>query len=216
MMNRKSLLGILIAAVVFVLSGAVYAQDLWQSNRFTADYERFYYEIVSNTTEWDYDLFEEVKVENRFNQLLELKKADDGLVEVTQGYSYMVPQDQLSDQLSFMGGMFGLPMFLGGGEWLGEWMFLAMFASELELEVGNTMQLFDGSRVRVVDEETVAGVRGYVVLKFYRETDEDGNRIDVLTSEWVIAPDVGWPLRVNVFQEDEVVYSMTLLEYERK
>ena len=84
MMIRKSLLGILIAAVVFVLSGAVYAQDLWQSNRFTADYERFYYEIVSNTTEWDYDLFEEVKVENRFNQLLELKKADDGLVEVTQ------------------------------------------------------------------------------------------------------------------------------------
>ena len=213
---RKILLGTLLAVVVFAVSGFVSAQDLWQWNSFTADYERFYYEIVSITTEWDYDSYEDVQVENRYYQLLELKRSGDGWVEVTQGYSYMVPQNELADQLSFMGGMFGLPMFLGGGEWLAEWMFLSMFAMDLELEVGNTMQLFDGSRVRVLDEETVAGVRGYIVRKFYRDTDEDGNRIDILTSEWVLAPNVGWPLRVNVYQDGEVVYSMTLLEYVRK
>ena len=40
---RKILLGTLLAVVVFAVSGFVSAQDLWQWNSFTADYERFYY-----------------------------------------------------------------------------------------------------------------------------------------------------------------------------
>lgn len=94
---RKILLGTLLAVVVFAVSGFVSAQDLWQWNSFTADYERFYYEIVSITTEWDYDSYEDVQVENRYYQLLELKRSGDGWVEVTQGYSYMVPQNELAD-----------------------------------------------------------------------------------------------------------------------
>ena len=52
--------------------------------------------------------------------------------------------------------------------------------------------------------------------RFRRETDEEGNRVDILTSEWVIAPNVGWPLDVKIYQEDKLVYQMTLKEYERR
>jgi len=92
-----------------------------------------------------------------------------------------------------------------------------MFASDLEFEVGNTMQLFDGSRVRVVEEQKVAGVDGFLARKLIREEDEEGNRRERVTSEWIIAPDVGWPLAVKVFDSDgNLTYSMTLLEYERR
>ena len=77
-------------------------------------------------------------------------------------------------------------------EGLAEYMLLGLSASDLELEVGNTIQLFDGSRVRVVEEETVAGIQGYLLRKSISDTDEAGNKVDVVTSEWVIAPDIAW------------------------
>ena len=60
------------------------------------------------------------------------------------------------------------------------------------------MQLLDSSRVRVVGERTVAGITGYLLNKFDRETDEHGNMVEIVTSEWVIAPNVGWPLAVTL------------------
>ena len=54
----------------------------------------------------------------------------------------------------------GLSMLMSGGDWFGELMLLGMFAVDLELEVGSSMQMFDGS-VRIVEKQTVAGVEGY-------------------------------------------------------
>lgn len=216
-MLRKWLLAVLCVFVVLSVSAAGWAQELWQWNNFTAQYEKLYYEIVTRETMWDYELGEDVKVEKKYYQLLELRQIDADNTEITQGYTFVVPRAEVGEQLNFMGGgYFALPMFSGSGGFLAEYMMLTMFASELELELGNSMQLFDGSRVRILDEEAVAGVRGYVVRKSVRETDEAGNRVEIVTSEWVIAPEVGWPLRVQVYDGDEVVYSMTLVEYERR
>ena len=147
-------------------------------------------------------------------QTVELAKLDDETTELTMAYTYYVSQEEIADQLGLMG--FGMNWIMGGGNWIGEFMMLGFFASDLELEVGNTMQMFDGSRIRVVEKQTVAGVEGYLCRKSVREEDEDGNRIEILTSEWVIAPNVGWPLAVKVYEDDEVVYIMELVEYSRR
>ncbi len=102
-----------------------------------------------------------------------------------------------------------------GGEWIGEFMMLGWFAADLELEVGSSMQTFDGSRIRVLEKRTVAGVEGYLCTKSLRSEDEAGNRVDILTPKWVIAPKVGWPLLVRIYQDDEVKYVMELVEYSR-
>ncbi|MGB3993986.1 MAG: hypothetical protein WBM10_06080 [Limnochordia bacterium] len=214
-MIRKLMVVSVAVCVLLSFSTLAWAQDYWNYNVFPYNYERFVYEVTTYGTAWDWDIGEEVVVETKMQQFLEIRKLDEENAEVTQGQTQVYSYEDLGEAISFMGGLGGLAM-LSGGPWFGELMFLGMWAADLELEVGNNMQLFDGSRVRVVDEQTVAGVRGYLVRKFVRETDEEGNRQDITTSEWVIAPNVGWPLSLTMYEDGEVSYEMVLVEYERK
>ncbi|HHT91740.1 MAG: hypothetical protein QM451_02330 [Bacillota bacterium] len=214
-MARRTFLVVFGFVVVLACSSLVFAQDYWQLNKFTADNEKFKYEVTSYTKQWDYDVDDYVVQETRQIQLLELRKIDDETTEVTVGNTYNLPTDQLGDQLSFMGMGMGLSMLMSGGDWFGELMLLGMFAVDLELEVGSSMQMFDGSRIRIVEKQTVAGVEGYFCTKSVREEDEAGNRVDRLTSEWVLAPDVGWPLLIRVYDDGDVTYVMELIEYSR-
>ncbi len=214
MLRKTSLLILLLLLAAVPVSAAAWGET-WKWNEFNADYEKFYYEIISGSTSWDWELEEDVWVESTSYQLLEVTKIDDESWMVTQAQTSRMTKDEL-EGLSFMGGLSGL-MALMGGNWFSEFMVLGMFASDLEFEVGNTMQLSDGSRVRVVEEQKVAGVDGFLARKLIREEDEEGNRRERVTSEWIIAPDVGWPLAVKVFDSDgNLTYSMTLLEYERR
>jgi hypothetical protein len=216
-MIRRLTMLVLSVVVVLSLGLAAGAQEFWNYNVFPYQYERFRYEVVNYRTEWDWELEEDVVVENKQYQFLELRRVDDQTMEVTQGSTQLMPMEGLSDNLTFLGGLMGLSALMSGGDWFGELWLLGMWAADLELEVGNNMQMFDGSRVRVVEETSVAGVRGYLLRKFVRETDESGNRVDITKSEWVVAPDVGWPLALTMFSEEgDVVYRMTLVEYERK
>ena len=99
---------------------------------------------------------------------------------------------------------------------LGEYTWLSMAASDFELEVGNTMQLFDGSRITVVGEQTVAGLQGYLIRKYIRDADENGNRIDIVTSEYDRTQRRSRAFGRNVYRHGEPYYSKTLIEYERK
>ncbi|NLL42272.1 MAG: hypothetical protein GX251_02895 [Firmicutes bacterium] len=213
-MFRKSLIIVFALVVVFSFSSLGLAQEYWDWNKFDAQYEKFTYEITSYTTQWDWEIGEDVPVEVKQLQTVELERLDEETTELTMAYTYHVSQEELAEQLGLMG--FNMSWIMGGGEWLGEFMLLGFFASDLELEVGNSMQVFDGSRVRVVEKQTVAGVEGYLCRKTVREEDEEGNRIEILNSEWVIAPKVGWPLLVRVYRDDQVVYVMELVEYSRK
>ena len=213
-MFRKSLIIVFALVVVFSFSSLGLAQEYWDWNKFDAQYEKFTYEITSYTTQWDWEIGEDVPVEVKQLQTVELERLDEETTELTMAYTYHVSQEELAEQLGLMG--FNMSWIMGGGEWLGQFMLLGFFASDLELEVGNSMQVFDGSRVRVVEKQTVAGVEGYLCRKTVREEDEEGNRIEILNSEWVIAPKVGWPLLVRVYRDDQVVYVMELVEYSRK
>ena len=212
-MVRKSLFIVLSLLVVLSFSSLGFAQESWAWNSFTAQYERFKYEIASYSSFYDYDLEKDVPVEKWQTQTIELVHVDDETKQVTMSNTYNVPQNELGDQLSLMG--LGMGWATGGGEWIGEFMMLGFFAYDLELEVGSSMQTFDGARIRVVEKQTVAGVEGYFCTKSRREEDSAGNRVDILTSEWVIAPNVGWPLLVRVYESDQLKYSMELVEYSR-
>lgn len=98
---------------------------------------------------------------------------------------------------------------------MSEFMLLSWFGGDLELEVGSSIQMFDGSRMRIVEKRTMAGVEGYYCTKSIREEDDEGNRVDILVSEWVIAPKVGWPLYLKTYEDDQVTFVMELVEYAR-
>lgn len=214
-MSRKLPAVVLSVVVVLSCSMLAWAQDLWNYNVFPYDYEKFVYEVINYTKSWDWDTDEEIITEKKSIQVTELRKLDGENHEVTQSFTNVMESEKLFNELSFLGGLSGLSLLMSG-DWFAEMMFVGLWAADLDLEVGNTMQTFDGSRVRVVEEQTVAGVKGYLVRKSIRETDDEGNRVDILTSEWVIAPNVGWPLKLVMYSEGEVVSSMTLIEYERR
>lgn len=214
MIRRKMLFTVVVMALLTV-SAPVWAQDVWQFNVFSADYEKFVYEVVSYGQSWDWELGEEVLLETSYLESWTLRKVGDEL-EITMGVTYSLPADSAQEELGFLTGIYSTPLFMGDGKWMAEYIMLNMFASGLEFEVGNSMQLFDGSRVRVVSEQTVAGVKGYLVERFVRETDEAGNRIDTVTSQWLVAPKVGWPLGVTVFDNGEATFRKILVEYERR
>jgi len=214
-MSRKLPIVVLSVVVVLSCSMLAWAQDLWNYNVFPYDYEKFVYEVINYTKSWDWDTDEEIITEKKSIQVTELRKLDGENHEVTQSFTNVMESEKLFNELSFLGGLSGLSLLMSG-DWFAEMMFVGLWAADLDLEVGNTMQTFDGSRVRVVEEQTVAGVKGYLVRKSIRETDDGGNRVDILTSEWVIAPNVGWPLKLVMYSEGEVVSSMTLIEYERR
>lgn len=214
-MSRKLPIVVLSVVVVLSCSMLAWAQDLWNYNVFPYDYEKFVYEVINYTKSWDWDTDEEIITEKKSIQVTELRKLDGENHEVTQSFTNVMESEKLFNELSFLGGLSGLSLLMSG-DWFAEMMFVDLWAADLDLEVGNTMQTFDGSRVRVVEEQTVAGVKGYLVRKSIRETDDEGNRVDILTSEWVIAPNVGWPLKLVMYSEGEVVSSMTLIEYERR
>ncbi|NMB19440.1 MAG: hypothetical protein GX979_01100 [Firmicutes bacterium] len=213
-MFRRSLFIVLSLFVVLSFGTAAFGQELWAWNNFTAQYERFKYEMISYTSAYDYDLDEEVVTETKQTQVIELVQVDEDTKQVTVSNTYNIPQDKVSDELSLMG--LGINWLTSGGGWVGEFMMMGFFAYDLELEVGSSMQTFDGSRFRVIEKQTVAGVDGYFCTKSRREEDSAGNRVDILTSEWVIAPDVGWPLVVRVYNEGKLEYVMELVEYSRK
>jgi hypothetical protein len=214
-MSRKLPIVVLSVVVVLSCSMLAWAQDLWNYNVFPYDYEKFVYEVINYTKSWDWDTDEEIITEKKSIQVTELRKLDGENHEVTQSFTNVMESEKLFNELSFLGGLSGLSLLMSG-DWFAEMMFVGLWAADLDLEVGNTMQTFDGSRVRVVEEQTVAGVKGYLVRKSIRETDDEGNRVDILASEWVIAPNVGWPLKLVMYSEGEVVSSMTLIEYERR
>ncbi len=214
-MSRKLPIVVLSVVVVLSCSMLAWAQDLWNYNVFPYDYEKFVYEVINYTKSWDWDTDEEIITEKKSIQVTELRKLDGENHEVTQSFTNVMESEKLFNELSFLGGLSGLSLLMSG-DWFADMMFVGLWAADLDLEVGNTMQTFDGSRVRVVEEQTVAGVKGYLVRKSIRETDDEGNRVDILTSEWVIAPNVGWPLKLVMYSEGEVVSSMTLIEYERR
>lgn len=215
-MIRKSMLtAVVVVLAVLSLSALCWAQDVWNFNKFTADYERLLYEIVTWEETWDYELDEEVVNEIKYYEQWEFRAQGDGSVEVTMGYRYWVPSDKMQDQMTFIGATWTSPTAWGESLGLGEYMWISMVAADLELEEGNNMQLFDGSRLRVMEETTVAGIKGFLLRKFFRETDESGNRNDVVTSEWVIAPDIGWPLSFTMYEDGEKVFQKVLFEYEK-
>ena len=214
-MSRKLPIVVLSVVVVLSCSMLAWAQDLWNYNVFPYDYEKFVYEVINYTKSWDWDTDEEIITEKKSIQVTELRKLDGENHEVTQSFTNVMESEKLFNELSFLGGLSGLSLLMSG-DWFADMMFVGLWAADLDLEVGNTMQTFGGSRVRVVEEQTVAGVKGYLVRKSIRETDDEGNRVNILTSEWVIAPNVGWPLKLVMYSEGEVVSSMTLIEYERR
>lgn len=215
-MVRRSLVLVLILIVMLLFGVSLSAQEYWAYGEFNQQYERFKYEITSYSYKWDYDLGEEVREETKQIQTLELNKIDDDTTKLTIVYTYDVPSKDLYDQFTFMG-LSGLSSFMmSGGDWIGEIVMLNFYAEDMELEVGSIIQLYDGSRIRITEKQTVAGVEGYFFTRSERHQDDDGNRIDVKISEFVVAPDIGMPLLVRIYSGGEVSFIMELVEYSRQ
>jgi len=93
--------------------------------------------------------------------------------------------------------MLGNPMFGG-------------LIGEMELEVGEKMSFFGMGKAVVTKKETVGGIEGYV-CELYMKQDEGERKV----AELVVHPDLAFPLRSRVYDEDQLQFQMELLEYKK-
>ena len=145
----------------------------------------------------------------------EVGRNDENTVDIRTGYRYTLPRWELENPVDLFGGFFGPQLVLVGGGWVGELQKLSSAAMELRLAVGNSVETADGWLV-VVDETRTVGVDGFVCHAYRWEMDENGELEAVLTSEWILSPDVGLPLSGRVYEGDVLVFSLELVEYDRQ
>ncbi len=159
-MGRKLLYISFILVVVLSLGASVFAQEYWEVNRFTQQQEILKYKITSLglSSEWDWETAEETITEIVKVQYLalEVSKVDEQTIEVITSYTNYYSPQNLQDKISLLGGLF--TTMITNAEAFGELMMMGFFAEQLELEVGNNVLLFDGSRIKVGGKQKLAGV----------------------------------------------------------
>jgi hypothetical protein len=124
------------------------------------------------------------------------------VIYTTKGF---IPESELGQQTAFgYWGAYGMSLsfvFLNP-------MYMMMF-QQMEFEVGEKMSFFGAGKAEITGKENIAGRNGYV-CKYYQKDDEKG---DVLMGEWVIDPDLGFPLRSIMYDDGEIQSEILLLNY---
>jgi len=93
--------------------------------------------------------------------------------------------------------MLGNPMFSG-------------LISQMDLAVGTKRDLFGAGYAEVVAMETLAGVEGFRCELYLKEGEKT-----VKQAEITVHPDLALPLKSRVYDDGEIQFEMTLLEYRK-
>lgn len=152
-------------------------------------------------------------VEETIYHEFEVWRRDEQTVEITTAYRYTMPIWELQNPVDLFGGFFGPQLVLLGGGWVSQMLMISVFTADLRLEVGNSIETQDGW-IYVAGQRTVAGLEGFVCQSFRWELVGPDEFEAIMTSEWVLAPDVGLPLSGRIYDGDFLVYFMELREYD--
>jgi hypothetical protein len=127
------------------------------------------------------------------------------LYEVVYTNKGMIPESELGEQTAFgFWSSYGMSL---------SFVFLnpmyTMLFQQMEFEVGEKMSFFGAGKAEITGKETIAGRNGYV-CKYFQKDEEKG---DVLVGEWVIDPELGFPLKSIMYDEDEIQSKIELTNY---
>jgi len=186
--------------LMFIASVNLFAQG-WQPYQFSGDekYEfRITYDEGSDMKTGLYGI--EIKATNETDQ------NGEKLHEVIYTTRGKIPESELGEQTAFgMWGAYGMSL---------SFVFLnpmyAMLFQQMEFEVGEKMSFFGAGTAKVTGKETVGNREGYI-CKYYQKEDSG----EVLIGEWTIDPDLAFPIKSIMYDDEEVVSKIELISYDK-
>jgi len=134
-------------------------------------------------------------------------KNGEKLYEVTYTNKGLIPESELGEQTAFgFWSSYGMSL---------SFVFLnpmyAMLFQQMEFEVGEKMSFFGAGKAEITGKESIAGRNGYA-CKYFQKDEEKG---DVLVGEWVIDPELAFPLKSIMYDDDEIQSEIILTNYTR-
>jgi hypothetical protein len=127
--------------------------------------------------------------------------------EVTYTTSAVIPENELGEQTAFgFWSAYGMSLsfvFLNP-------MYTMMF-TQMEFEVGEKMSFFGAGKAEITGKERVGNREGYVC----KYIQNDGDEGEQLVGEWVIDPELAFPLKSVTYDGEEVQSHIELVEYKK-
>ncbi len=192
-----------LAWIPLILCGAMVFADKWQPYEFSGP-ARYKYQVRSiGETEPGASSTE---VTCTLQILPSKKEGKEGLFQVSFTLETLLSREEVGRR-TFM----GMPGLLGtsASMTLMNPMFSLAY-SQVELRVGEEMDLFGAGTLKVTGRETILGIEGFV-CELYTGQGEQLTR----SSEAVVHPQLTLPLRSRVYKGGELHLEMLLLEYKK-
>jgi hypothetical protein len=222
MLKRSIVASLLIMLFIGLFFAEATAEETWAPLEFLRDKEFFRFKITTYEKTYDYSDDEEKEIIKSKVYYYEFSVDNTGEKSSTYSYKYEWNVEKEESKRKDSYGYYDSEVFsqMMGGLFLSpitEVMASAIFLTDADIEVGATITTFIGDRIKITGKEKVCDIEGYV-CKFQRATEDDrGKKVYVDKAEWVIAPDVGFPLRVKNFKDDgQIAYEIELVEYSNK
>lgn len=193
---------LLAAALLGAVAVPFALADKWEPYKFQAP-ERYDYRVETKQGEETVEIFYTIELKDSGKK----NPAGEPLTEVAYTTRHLVPSAQLGQEtaLGSMGMASGgyLAIFLMNP-------FYSMIFQQMDLAVGEKMSLFGAGTVKVTEETTVGGRKGFV-CQFFQPNSETGK--EVMAAEWVVDPKLALPLRSRMYEQGAVAHTMELVSY---
>lgn len=197
-MKKKILLLFTFAITVTMITNA----QGWEPYNFSGD-EKYEFEITYFENDGPKTGFYGIEINSTS------KTDDEGekLYEVIYTNKGFIPESELGEQTAFgFWSSYGMSL---------SFLFLnpmyTMLFQQMEFEVGEKMSFFGAGKAEITGKESIAGRNGYV-CKYFQKDEEKG---DILVGEWVIDPELAFPLRSVMYDGDVEQSKIELINYNK-
>jgi len=199
-MKRKSLFITVIVATLTLIYLTACAQG-WEPYQFEGN-EKYEFSVVTYENGVPVETYYAADFQDNGNTNAQGVEVFD-VIYATAG---QVPKDDMGAATAF--GFFTMPGFSLSMAFMNP--MYAMFFTQMELEVGEKMSFYGAGYTEVTGMETVGGREGFVCDMYTKEDDGSKKKL----AQWVIDPDLAYPIRSISYDDDEEVQSeVTLIQY---
>ena len=200
-MKMKTRLIAFFAALVMVMAFCPVSGQSWEPYQFEGN-EKYEFEITYFDNGEPVNSFYTIDIKNSGTK----DSNGEELFDVSYTTTGKVAKSELGAQTAFGLNAYGFSISMA---------FLnpmyAMFFAQMELKVGEKMSFFGAGYTEITGKESVAGRDGYI-CKFYMKDDNGSNE---LVSEWIIDPDLAFPMKSIVYDNGEEQSNIILTNYSK-
>lgn len=185
--------------LIVMLSSAIFAQK-WQPYQFKGN-EKFDFKIENHDRNGVKQAFYSLQLKETGQQ----DEKGEPVYDVIYKTRAQLPKSKLGAETAFgVWNTYGVSLSLAFMNPM-----YGMIFSQMDLAVGEKMSFFGAGKVEVLDKVSIAGRSGFRCILKTTQGEEE-----VLTSEWVIDPDLAFPLKAITYNKGKVATVIEMTGYE--